>query len=270
MLGKLIKYEFKETYKFFLVMYGLLILFSFMTGLGLSKLYGSEYKTLSMILLVLVFFFCGSISRIVTYIMIMRRYYVHMLKDQAYLTHTLPVKMSHRLTAMLLVDIVWVLVSGIVLVLSAVGLTLNTDLIGIALRAIGQGIEFVAGEPLIILFAIMVLLILLVQELLSLLCFFAGISMGQTVKGHTLIGAIIFCYVLNYAKNLVVNIIVQIIPNAYLDSFVDISTKEEFVAMLGKGDVFMLGMGILFILLVLSSIYYFLAHYMMTSKLELE
>ena len=126
MLGKLIKYEFKETYKFFMIMYGLLILFSFMSGLGLSKLYGSDFKTLSIVLFGLVFFFCGSISRIVTYIMIMRRYYVHMLKDQAYLTHTLPVKMSHRLIAMLLVDIVWVLVSSIS---SSKGTMISRDLL---------------------------------------------------------------------------------------------------------------------------------------------
>jgi hypothetical protein len=114
------------------------------------------------------------------------------------------------------------------------------------------------------------MLILLAQEILTLLCFFAGMSLGQLLKGHLLIGAIVFCYVLNYVKNLLVNMILNMIPRSLTVALMTIKTKAEFVDLLSQGNLFLIGGGVLFVTITLAGVYYFLAHYMMTSKLELE
>lgn len=114
MLGKLFKYEFKNTSKLMLTIYGVLLAVSVLGALTLSTdavYYGtaefsgiSGFLTTSMILLYALSVFA---LFIVTFVYMCIHFYKTMYSDQGYLTHTLPVSPMATFNVKLIVSFVW-------------------------------------------------------------------------------------------------------------------------------------------------------------------
>ena len=115
MLGKLIKYEFKATGRTFLPLYGAILLVALIQRfLGRSnKGVFEELNTLGNftnlalggLLIALV---------VITLIVTIQRFQKNLLSDEGYLMFTLPVKIRSLIIAKMLVAVTWVILSGIV------------------------------------------------------------------------------------------------------------------------------------------------------------
>lgn len=112
MLKPLLKHEFKATHRFFLPAYGIfaaLLLLERLTvflGIGMNPDTGTFWGQLTQLL----FGICTFVTAIGVFAMLYSpfvlstiRFYRNMMTDQGYLTHTLPVSVSHQIWAKLLI-----------------------------------------------------------------------------------------------------------------------------------------------------------------------
>lgn len=135
MLGKLMKYEFKATSRIFLPFFGALLVMS-----GITRLFWSLFQTdeldemitqlvmIPKILSVTLYIMVIIAIVIVTYIVMIQRFYKNLLGDQGYLMFTLPVEPWMNIVNKLLVSLIWILASMVVMMLSGLILAAGTEL----------------------------------------------------------------------------------------------------------------------------------------------
>ncbi len=194
MLGKLIKNEFKSTYKQMFVIYAMMIVATVFGCLvagvealqqgKIGQVLGSTFAMTYVIAVIALLF--------MTYVNMGRRFYTSMYSDQGYLTHTLPVKPLSNLNAKLFVSLVWMVWSGILLIVSLFSLSVAE---GFPIREFFRELskvkysqlDEIAREMTGYSFAVTLLLILLfvlLSCLDALLLVFAAFSLGQLCNAH--------------------------------------------------------------------------------------
>lgn len=126
MLGKLIKYEFKNTAKVMLTLYLFITAVTVIGSIVLSMdfiQHGTgnitDILTISTMLVYILAIFA---LFVVTYIYMCVHFYKTMYSDQGYLTHTLPVKTLTTFHVKLFVSLVWLLLSCLLLIVSVFAL----------------------------------------------------------------------------------------------------------------------------------------------------
>lgn len=146
MLGKLIKYEFKSTGKFMLLMYALLIALSSIMSVGLA-LNLDEVLTavadrfdIGGLIIGLFAFLVVTVFVILNFVVIcgmffyaISRFKNNLLGDEGYLMNTLPVKVRDNILSKAIVSVIWTLAGFLVAVLSYFILFLGvvgTDIFG--------------------------------------------------------------------------------------------------------------------------------------------
>ncbi|MCQ2597298.1 MAG: hypothetical protein MJ181_05560 [Treponema sp.] len=119
MLGKLIKHEFKNTYKVMLAVYAAYILLTLLGSLSSYNLSKGSAEPNFLTISVIIFYVLSCVAvYISTFVYICIRYYKTMYSTQGYLTHTLPVKGITIFNAKLIVSTIWMIVSVLVLMVS--------------------------------------------------------------------------------------------------------------------------------------------------------
>ena len=191
MLGKLIKYEFKDTYKLFCLYYAILAV---LTVLGAITVRSSEFipstiLTIIMALTMVAYVIMMWILGLITIMALCSRFNKTMYGDRGYLTHTLPVTKASLLASKYVVAIVWCIASVAVMFLSVMifgsflsGENLFTSLIFEISHAKWQALDEECREVLgcgLVSIAVLTIiaLIVIVMHLLSFL--WASISIGQ-------------------------------------------------------------------------------------------
>lgn len=111
MLGKLLKYEIKSTGRVFLPLYGVLVVVSII----ISLLFTAESNMSGLVngILVMLYFSLMVAIGVVTFVVIIQRFYKNLLTDEGYLMFTLPVKTWHLVTSKLLIAMLWSAVSSL-------------------------------------------------------------------------------------------------------------------------------------------------------------
>ncbi len=119
MLGKLLRHEMKATSRVFLPFFGVLLVFAginklflelgFFQKQGLNFVAGMSMFTY--VILVLAIF-------VLTYVVMIQRFYKNLLGDEGYLMFTLPVKPSSHILAKLFVSTLWMVLAFVAFFLS--------------------------------------------------------------------------------------------------------------------------------------------------------
>ncbi|MEG0743284.1 MAG: hypothetical protein RR493_00755 [Erysipelotrichaceae bacterium] len=110
MLGKLMKFEFKSTYRSYLFLYSILLAVATMLSFRISEEYGKFDVMIIIIYTILI-----TVISVFTFVNILKSYQNSMYGKNAYLTHTLPVTTNQLLVSKSIVAFVWILLSfGIV------------------------------------------------------------------------------------------------------------------------------------------------------------
>lgn len=113
MLGKLIKQEFKNTYKLMLTLYGTYAAIAVLATISAHLLASGNVENMEGVpMAILPLFILSTIAVFVaTFIYICVNYYKTMYSVQGYLTHTLPVKTTTIFNVKFLVSFIWLLAS---------------------------------------------------------------------------------------------------------------------------------------------------------------
>lgn len=267
MLGKLLKYEWKATARLFLPFYGAILVFAiinrffFMLNQGNAEQGGllALPSGLAMMVYVLSIF----ATFILTFVVMIQRYYKNLLGDEGYLMFTLPVTPQQNIVAKLLVSAAWLAISFLVVVLSLITMLAHADFFAnigkIATQFYNWDVPFNKNV-----FVALMALLAVVSLVSGILYIYASISIGQLFTRHKLIAS--------FGAFVALNLVTQIISSIILAIFYVIDPKGiNMTESQMTTGVLSLFLGCTLLLNILVGVgYYFISHVILNKKLNLE
>lgn len=250
MLGKLLKNEFKTTYKTMLVIYIVTIVTTLgCCFFGIRQFYSyswiSENETLRRIQGVLGVTFTIAYVIIVialvilTYVLMCERFYKSMYSEQGYLTHTLPVSPLSNLNARLITSLVWLLLSGIILFISILLIALSLDpqefmseLHSFSYSVFDADCVYSTGYHFPV-FALILLLLILTACANALLLVFAALSLGQLASLHKRRAAVGFGVAFVFLEQFAATMVMVHIVDKVVDMFSSYDTTRSMMEHAG-------------------------------------
>ena len=199
MFGKLMKYELKATYKWYLIISGVLAILAIFAGLLASSVItgAASYTadtTYTIVGIVVLVIFAGYIGLTLTnYIIIIRRFYNNIFGREGYLTWTLPTGSHTVLLVKVTSALIWSIFCFISLILS---LLIFLGVIGLAQQqnifdVIGPVFEHI-GSSLIW----QSLLFQVLATISGILMLYCAISLGQLFINNRIVMAFVFGFIL--------------------------------------------------------------------------
>ena len=268
MLRKLYKHEFISLYRVLLPIYGVLFGLSALTRV-ISVLSDEENEILQFwktIILSLSFITLVSLF-VISFVVIVVRFYQNMLSKQGYLTNTLPFKAHNHIFCKLICGIL-VEISNIVVAAGALAIIFGTKenikSIFETLKISFISLENLTSTANAVAMVIEVVFIALFSITAGILMFYASMTIGQQFK-NKILGSVIAYFCIYAAMQVISTIFITII------TVVGIGIPETLVE---NASVTFVSQGfIIFILLVQIAqglIYYFITNYFLSKKLNLE
>ncbi len=298
MLGKLIRYEWKNTYKICGSLLLFLAIMTIVVGLSLqtpfwgglftgngravadSGGWGAATTMLRFLGMILYFLTLFGVS-IGLFIYLGVRFYKTMYSDEGYLTHTLPVTSRQLLNSKLLVGSLWSLavfvmialsISGMVFAVASTVISTVRDYpewnsiapitYGEAFGAIWEVIQEILGEAGVgeILLQLAMLLVSVVNGMMIL---FGSITLGQLSTKYRVMMSIVWYFVIQLSLTLVNNWILM--PLLYSGMAAADWEYSGLISVLTPGNL-----ANLMAQLIVTIVLYFLSNYIITYKLNLE
>lgn len=260
MLGKVLKYDLKAIFKNLIPLYVVLI------SLGLMVRLLSFFDNISIIsillgLMVLGLIFVSTFSFVITGILSVKHYLNNLYKDEAYLTHTLPVKKGNLLLSKLLASLITVIVTASVVIISLLIAFYQGGLFELLIDFLGKsyaGLEVYK-------FLIFMIFYFLIAYLTTILMVCAAISIGFSKSSNktvsSIIWALVFYFMIEFLYLGLLGIIVWFYPNF-------VSTLESntfmFSDLVNFFTIFMVFTALLGV------IFYYISYRFMNKKLNLE
>ena len=215
---------------------------------------------------------CMSIFSIV---IVLIRFNNNMLRDQGYLSHTLPVKMWQQITAKVITYTVWMMASMLAMVISLMVFFVGKDEFRSVLKGINKAINEIGDYPKIIVLIVVGVILMIMQLAANILNAFAALSLGQIFAKHKIAGAILFYFILNYALGFITSGIMMLVPNL-VDDMNSLDVKMQNANTLGQVADAMFKPFLSFFIftmileVLIGAIYFVITNFMLNKKLNLE
>ena len=247
MFWNLVRYEFKNVNKWYLALYGAVIILSALIGVQTQSLIKLPEKNLSVLLVFLATVFGGLMITLAisTIFLIIKRFKGSVYDRQGYLTLTLPVSEHHIITAKLIGAFIWSMFSTAVLLLCIYIILLSTNYYEVQLSTLLSFVgEHFTGFGLTV-------LSFLLSTISGILCIYLAISIGQLFNEYrtalavaAYIGIRIVIGVIevffNTSANFYVNSLVGFNDNFYMGASVSIVEELIFIAIFYLGTYYIL------------------------------
>lgn len=266
MLVKLMKYELKATARTLIPLYIALLAFAIVNkifiGTGLSdKLQG--FGSIPFILSIFGYGCTMAAVFIVTFFVIIQRFYKNLLGDEGYLMNTLPVTTVTNLTSKLSIATFWNIISGFVAILSIIIMAFKPDTFGYFFRELFRSLsdgyaEFGVQVYIVIIEVIIAILVYLVK---SLTMIYASISIGHLFSKHRILSS--------FGAFIVLNLITTAISSAIGIAF-SIAGKTFFDNIESLWTVHLILVFAILFNLVFFIVYFIVTNYILKNKLNLE
>lgn len=267
MLGKIIKHEFKATYKTnFMVFISMILLAILVKMLDVVPMYNGIWNTVKNAIAV-IYVLILIMAPIFAFILSIERFYRTMTKDEAYLTHTIPAKKSSIIIGKLCSSAVWIILSVVMIFVSLLVLVLGSEDYDV-FRNIADIIKFIFSKSIYVADSVSLILMLIITLIATILLFYTSVTLGCIIRGHRILGAVIFYFVLEYIFGFVTIVMINVMPGV-----IDVMNRYEDVAdvFIASDNGFMLLM--LFVILMelfISVVCYTIVYYFFTKKINLE
>lgn len=267
MLGKLMKYDFKALFKYFIPMSIFILVYScfgtLLFRVGDPEAFSGHTLITVLSMLVLVAYIIMIIAYcIITQGIIVVNFYKSMVTDTGYLTHTLPVKKSTLLISKMITGCVTLLISYLILLCCLVimlDVPTNMVLYKEELReAFELGNRYI-GAAAITRFIFSIIFAVLVSTIESLSMFFVSIALGQLMNRHKIVGSLVSFFGITFAIQ-IFSTIISFFVGGIFETVNEVSLN--YFTMLCSGSSLLM--------LVLSAIMLFVTHYIFSNKLNLD
>ena len=265
MLGKLMKYEWKATWKLLLPMNAFIVLMSILVFITVQMSFFDSDNDLVMMtgtVIVLTYIFSMFVIAIGTIIYLVYRFYTSVYGDEGYLLHTLPMDKHHIIIAKAVTSAAWVVINSIVIIFSVLFVfsSADTEFMELIEEAFDFYVDFLNNYDAITGFGIVMTLIAsLFSVFARILKIFACASLGQLASNHKLLASFGFYYGIYVVQQLFEMIFLAILGLIYeavgYKSVSIFSTSWEITLISN---------------LIYCALFYFLTWYMMDKKLNLD
>lgn len=241
MLGKLLKHEFRATARIMWVLYAAMLVLSVGMHFAIRYMQGSDtYLTLRILsIIVAVFWVLALIFCVVmTLVLMVQRFHKNLLTDEGYLMFTLPVSVHELVFSKIIVSVVWFIVTGVVVALGIalafvdseflqmlrelVQFTLryNDEVIKVTLQGAGMLAE--------------VALLSIIGVAVSMLHFYAAMSLGYGFTGHKALWSVIWYFIISFVLQLAVMLLMVIGVDTGIVNSLNLSSMGSWhLTMLG-------------------------------------
>ncbi|OOM06654.1 ABC transporter permease [Clostridium saccharobutylicum] len=267
MLGKLMKYEIKATGRTLIPLYIALLAFALINKIFIGAGLANEIRNLgsiAFVLSILAYGFTMAAVFIVTFFVIIQRFYKNLLGDEGYLMNTLPVSTASNITSKISIATFWNIISGIVAIISIIIIAFDANafakFFNYFFNSISQSFSEIGVELYIII--IEIIISILVQLIKSVTMIYASMSIGHLFNKHRILSS--------FGAFIALNII-----SATISSVIGITfSHSNIISLLNNVEsswpvhVFLLGT-IIFNLIFFAA-YFAITHYILKNKLNLE
>lgn len=202
MLGKLMKYEWKATWKLLLAANLVTVVMTILAWWMVHVVeYSSDFGMVDFVSMMVIFTYVVSMFAVLvgTSIYLIHRFYTSVYGDQGYLLHTLPVDTHHIIIAKVFVSAMWVLISTGVIYLSILLLVAGQEnMMKNMMEGFVNSLEYLGAEEVTFFAGIMTLIAAVFTIFARVLKVTACISLGQLSANHKLMVSFawyIVCYV---------------------------------------------------------------------------
>lgn len=265
MLSKLLKKDFRATRRFFIPLMLGFVVFSILCKILIEVTFFSPVMAQNEILtFTSIIFFSLYVIYIVgysilTYVFLVYDFYKTMVSDQAYLTHTLPVKTTTLLNSKILIGAFWQFITNTLICLSAI-LFVVGHISGYEVSLLFTEMQQAFG-PFFIQFLVFMIICVLLSFFSGPLMIYASIGIGHLFGKHRILGAI----AAYFGIYTIMQIICTIAMFACGYSLFSIDVADNFAFLMN---------GYLWFTVIFSVIttaaFYFLTEYVFRRKLNLE
>lgn len=206
---------------------------------------------------------------VMTFIMMIQRFYKNLLSDEGYLMLTLPVKPWKHIVSKLMVSMLWVVASGIVALISILIIALKKgDLtqftVGFA-TFYHQAFEQLGASVFLLSFEIIIGILISLAS--GILIIYASIAIGHLVNQHKMLASFGAFIVLSTLPQILL-MLISLIPGTAYFSNIHISSSNDFIGMQSVVQL-MIAYGIMFIGL-LCAVYFAITNFILSKRLNLE
>lgn len=282
MLKKSIKHEFRATARVMLPVYLAILSLSVVAHFTLYVVnHGNRYGTFLRLVSGLttgLFFACVAASGIGVIALTVMRFYRSFLSDEGYLTMTLPVSTHKLISAKLLVSVVWYTLSAIVIVAALLIALLDSGDWGGFFRGTANFFKaawqvlptletgMVAG---LIVCGIELFCGLILGAALTSLLLYAAMAIGYSLNRHKKLISVVFGFVFYHATQIAAVFSAVSIIGGMFERYERDYEMGRLLATSMTPYIVIIGVALLLFAAV-CAIYYFLTHYFLTKKLNLE
>jgi hypothetical protein len=198
---------------------------------------------------------------VVSFVIIIMRFYKNLMTDEGYLMFTLPVKSHQLITSKLLASILWTVTSVVAVIASLFAVFATSE----TWRLMIEGFKMVMAElrtelhgfsTILIIEFILLVIFSLINGILEI---YASVAIGQLFNGHKVIGS--------FAAYIGITTAIQIIVSAFL--FIASLIFKHTITEVEAIPQLVFPITLLF-LLVFSIIFYWITNFIFKRKLNLE
>lgn len=278
MLSKLVKYDIKSLIRVFIPIWivapivavmlsGAIHLISVSDG-PLMNLFSEYVGPILLGILTILFVAVIVGMMIMTLILVIRRFWNGLLKEEGYLAFTLPVEVWQLIVSKVIVAAIVNLISDLIAALSCLILFLGISKeifysMGYTFSVIWRSMTGELGAYTGVLI-VLGILFLIVTSICGIYMLYASMSLGQLMEDHRVAGSFLAYIGLNMAVSTITNIGTMIVTNILPDNLVNITAGNAGLII----TLYML------IMLVINGIqlavYHMITEYVLTNKLNLE
>ena len=261
MLNKLLKHEFAATGRFLIPMYLILLVIALFDRLVINL--DIFHGVLGVVPGFLTMAYIVSIIAIivVTFVLLVMRFYKNLLGEEGYLMFTLPVRTDHLITTKLISAMVWTFLSIIAVVASLLIAFASPDIMQEIAEGFRQGyweLYDIFGGSLILMFIEFILMIL-IGGAMNILLVYVSIAVGQLFNGHRVLGAFLSYVGIYTVTQIVLSLIIGIGGLFFRKPLEQIESVPHIVLPIA-----------LLVMAAVGAAYYFAINYIFKKKLNLE
>lgn len=272
MLGKLIKNEFKATYKMFVMLFCSLLVLTLLTRFCIYIPFENTVFKIMTVILTVVYVVAMAFMSLLSLVLVIKRFYQNMLRDQGYLSHTLPVKMWQHLVARVITYSVWIMSSILAMLLSLFLFFVGKPKFTRGMNKFIKEFKDMMSYPKMSIVLVLLVLLIIAQIFVNVLNFMASLSLGQIFVKHKILGSIVFYFLLSYVMGFITSLIMMVVPDltTKMDNIEnEITGVKQMVNTIANP---MIGYFLIMLLLqiFMAVVYFVISNYMLSKKLNLE
>lgn len=201
MLRKLMKHEFRATGRIMLPLFLILLVTAFGANLSTRGLLSTQYRVLDVLggLLITAFFVAIVGVCVMSFVLMVQRFYKNLLQDEGYVMMTLPVSVHQQVWSKLIVSSVWFILTVLAVILASCIMAFNVSFLGEffqGLQGLFRELREIGAYYAINGTAIAVELIVLIFLSLVAFClqFYAALAVGHSFANHKMACSVAFFF----------------------------------------------------------------------------